>query len=119
MRRLLIFILFLLSPIVSKPCDCEEKYFIGSDKAKHVFRGTVESIKRIYTPFRRFEVTFLVAEWEKGGSDAERMTVNVNCLNEGCCGYEFDFYNEYRVCTYMKDTLVYTGFCTGTHKVKD
>lgn len=40
--------------------------------------------------------------------------VNVACLNDGCCGFEFDFYNEY----FISNNLLYTGVYTLTHIIE-
>lgn len=114
-KKMVLAITIIVNAVIVRACDCND--FIGLKDAKNVFIGRLESIKKIEQPFYRYEISFFVDSSIKGPK-LDKITINVNCLQDGCCGYNFDFYSTYEVYTYYEGTLLYTGACTNTRKLE-
>jgi hypothetical protein len=90
-------------------CDCIG--IIGFKEANWVFEGDVRSIVK---KNGIFELIFDVFKVIKGDIKNDSVKIYVTCLNEACCGKDFNFVERYEVYTYLESGLNYTGFCTET-----
>ena len=115
MRKVMIFLLLIVTIASSQACDCDS--IKGSKDAKSVFRGKVLSVARIDSPFVRYKILFKVSESIKGRIKAKKIVVNVSCLQDGCCGIPFKQGERYVIYTYIRNNMLYTGYCTKTHKL--
>ncbi len=61
---------------------------------------------------------FDVLQRIKGGSDGATETVYMNCLNVGCCGFEFSWYDTYKVYASRVNGVLQTGDCYATHSIE-
>lgn len=87
MKKFLLFFLLKLFPFSSIACDCIE--IVGFEKAHTVFSGKVIRIKKIENSKVYYIVTFKIIKKYKGIEFKKRYSVIVDCLNEGCCGFNW------------------------------
>ena len=99
----------------SNACDCDS--IIGLKDAKSVFRGTVLSVTRIDSDFVRYEIVFKVKHKMKGKIRGKKITVNVPCLLDMCCGIPFKEGEVYIIYTFIKNDMLYTSACTESKKI--
>ncbi len=118
MKRLLLLVILLVGQLKSThACDCDS--IVGKKGAKTVFKGTVYSINRIDSDFVRYEVVFNVKRKMKGRIKGKKITVNVPCLLDMCCGIPFKEGESYIIYTFMKNGMLYTSACTESKKTEE
>ncbi|HEX7845453.1 MAG TPA: hypothetical protein VF476_06580 [Chitinophagaceae bacterium] len=117
MKKNLLLILLLSSVKITHACDCDS--IIGKKDAKSIFKGTVYSINRIDSEFVRYEVMFKVKQKIKGKIKGKKITVNVSCLLDMCCGIPFKEGDSYIIYTFIRNNMIYTSACTETKKLRD
>lgn len=114
MQRLFLLILLTCYLKSSYACDCNN--IIGKKGAKSVFTGTVYSINRIDSDFVRYEIEFVISKKIKGRIKTRKITINVPCLLEMCCGIPFKEGDNYIIYTFMRNGMLYTSLCTESKK---
>jgi hypothetical protein len=115
LKKVMIFLLLIVTTASSQACDCDS--IKESKDAKSVFSGKVLSVTRIDSPFVRYKILFKVSTSIKGHVKAKNIVVNVSCLQDGCCGLPFKQGEWYVIYTYIRNNMLYTGYCTETHKL--
>ena len=108
MKKAIVILALLMQSSLSYSCDCDKT--IGLKEAVNVFEGRVMGIRRIEAPYIRYEITFKISKAIKGALKSKTITVNVPCLNVGCCGIPFEMDSNYVVYTFMKNKKMYS-FC--------
>jgi len=116
MRKLLFIILLMTQFKISNACDCDS--LIGINDAKSVFKGTVLSVIRKDSDIVRYEIVFKVKKKIKGRIKGKRITVNVPCLLEMCCGIPFKEGDNYTIYTFIKNEMLYTSSCTESKRIE-
>jgi hypothetical protein len=117
MKGILLLMLLLGWLNIAYACDCDS--LIGKRDAKSAFKGTVYSINRIDSDFVRYEVVFKVQRKYKGQIKGRKITVNVPCLMDACCGVSFKEGDSYIIYTFVRYGMVYTSECTMNKKLRD
>jgi hypothetical protein len=117
MKGILLLMLLLGRLNITNACDCDS--LIGKKDAKSAFKGTVYSINRIDSDFVRYEVVFEIHRKMKGHIKGRKITVNVSCLMDACCGVSFKEGDSYIIYTFIRNGMVYTSACTMNVKLRD
>lgn len=115
MRKIILITLVLIYCNNSNACDCDS--IIGIESAKDVFIGKVISIRRIESPFIRYEISFKISKKIKGDIRMKKIVVNVPCLLEMCCGIPFNKKDKYMIYTFLREGMLYTNLCTESRKL--
>lgn len=114
--KFLIVLLVLILSIQANACDCDS--IKGLKEADAVFNGKVLKVQRIEEPYIRYEITFQVSQWIKGGKRNKTVVVDTKCLQEACCVIAFQVDDVYEVFAFFKDNRLKTTYCWETNKIK-
>jgi hypothetical protein len=116
MKKIIIFLLLIVTVSRSQACGCGS--ITGLKDSKSVFKGEVLSVTKFDSEYVRYEILFKVTKSIKGKIKTKKIVVNVSCLDEICCGIPFKPGDRYVIYTFIRNDMLYTGWCTETHKLE-
>ena len=95
-------------------CDCNT--IRGYNEAKVVFEGKVIKIEKV----GGYDITFKVRSVQKGTVTTKAIVVNINCLEDECCGIDFKLHKRYKVFAFSdySEKKLNTTQCSETHQMR-
>lgn len=116
MKIIITIIFFLILFAKSFACDCN--ILLGHDSVDLVFMGKVIKIEK-QDEYSKNKITFQVCKYYKGKMKKKKITVNVPCLADPCCGIDFKVGKKYEVYALEQNGIFTTDQCTMTMELKE